>query len=114
MVSWQNSVLCISNFTPFKVLGNLKLTQWSNFATKCFATRSKFFTTMGWKHGKIYENSYLKTIKLEKKAIFHENARKYIKILLKFHFETIEPLIGFIVNQLQNFKKNGIIKVRNM
>ncbi len=34
-------------------------------------------------------------------------------ILLKFHFETIEPSIRFIVNQLQNFKNFGIIKVRN-
>jgi len=48
-----------------------------------------------------------------KKAFFHENPRKYIQILLKFHFETIEPSIGFIVNQLQNFKNFGIIKVRN-
>jgi hypothetical protein len=31
---------------------------------------------------------------------------KYIQILLKFHVETIEPSIGFIVNQLQIFKKN--------
>ncbi len=36
--------------------------------------------------------------------VFHENIRKYIQILLKFHFETIEPSIGFIVNQVQNFK----------
>jgi hypothetical protein len=44
-----------------------------------------------------------------KRSSFHENTRKYIQILLKFHFETIEPLVGFIVNQLQNFKKIGII-----
>jgi hypothetical protein len=43
----------------------------------------------------------------------YENPRKYIQILLKFHFETIEPSIGFIVNQLQNFKNFGIIKVGN-
>ncbi len=35
------------------------------------------------------------------------------KILLKFHFETIEPLIGFIINQLKCFKNFGIIKVKN-
>jgi phenylalanyl-tRNA synthetase alpha subunit len=40
----------------------------------------------------------------KKKKVFHENIRKYIQILLKFHFETIEPSIQFIVNQLQNFK----------
>jgi hypothetical protein len=28
-------------------------------------------------------------------------------------FETIEHSIGFIVNQLQNFKNFGIIKVKN-
>jgi hypothetical protein len=38
---------------------------------------------------------------------------KYIQILLKFHFDTIEPSIGFIVNQLQIFKKIEIIKVGN-
>jgi hypothetical protein len=36
-----------------------------------------------------------------------------LKTLPKFHFETIEPSIGFIVNQLQNFKNFGIIKVGN-
>jgi hypothetical protein len=35
------------------------------------------------------------------------------KFYLNFHFETIEPIIGFIINQLQNFKNFGIIKVRN-
>ncbi len=50
-------------------------------------------------------------ILFKKRQIFHENARKYIQILLKFHFETIKPSIGFIVNQLQNFKNFGIIKV---
>jgi hypothetical protein len=44
-----------------------------------------------------------------KKIVFHENTRKLIQILLKFHFETIEPSIGFIVNKLQNFKNFGII-----
>jgi hypothetical protein len=38
---------------------------------------------------------------------------KHIQILLEFHFETMEPSIGIIVNQLQNFKNFGIIKVRN-
>jgi hypothetical protein len=55
-----------------------------------------------------------KYIKFKKKTVFHENTRKYIQVLLKFHVETIEPsIIGFIVNQLQNFKKIGIIKIRN-
>jgi hypothetical protein len=40
-------------------------------------------------------------------------SQKHKKILLEFNFDTIEPSIGFIVNQLQNFKKNRIIKVRN-
>jgi hypothetical protein len=39
-----------------------------------------------------------------------KHKRKYIQILLKFYFEIIEPSIGFIVNQLQNFKSLGIIK----
>jgi hypothetical protein len=38
-------------------------------------------------------------------------SQKYKKILLKFNFKTIEPSIGIIVNQLQNFKKIRIIKV---
>jgi len=46
-----------------------------------------------------YRKSSQKNIKL-KKIAFHKNTRKYIQILLKFHFETIEPSIGFIVNQL--------------
>jgi len=54
-----------------------------------------------------------KKIKLKKEAIFHENIKIYIQILLKFHFETIEPLIGLIINQLQNVKNFGIIKVGN-
>jgi hypothetical protein len=37
-------------------------------------------------------------ISILKRGSFHKNTRKYIQILLKFHFETIEPLIGFIVN----------------
>ncbi len=49
----------------------------------------------------------------QKKIFFHENTRKYIQILFKFHFETIEPLIEFIVNQQQNFKNFGLIKVKN-
>jgi hypothetical protein len=48
-----------------------------------------------------------------KKGKFSQNTMKYIQILLKFHFETIEPSIGFIINQLQNFKKIEIINVRN-
>jgi hypothetical protein len=55
----------------------------------------------------------LKKYQVKKEAIFHENIRKYIQILHKIQFETIEPSIGFIVNQLQNFKNFGIIKVRN-
>jgi hypothetical protein len=54
-----------------------------------------------------------KKYQVKKEAIFHENTRSYIQILLKSHFETIEPSIGFIVNQLQNFKNFGIIKIRN-
>ncbi len=50
---------------------------------------------------------------VKKEANFHKNTRKYIQILLKFHFETIEPSIGFIVNQLPFFKNFGIIKVGN-
>jgi hypothetical protein len=37
-------------------------------------------------------------ISILKRGSFHKNIRKYIQILLKSHFETIEPLIGFIVN----------------
>jgi len=62
---------------------------------------------------KYTKNVVEKLSSYKKKVIFHENIRKYIQILLKFHFETIEPSIGFIVNQLQNFKNFGIIKVRN-
>ncbi len=50
---------------------------------------------------------------VKKKVVFHENTRKYIQNLFKFHFETIKPSFGFIVNQLQNFKNFGIIKVKN-
>jgi hypothetical protein len=50
-----------------------------------------------------YKDKIAKKINL-KKIKFHKNIRKYIQILLKFHFETIEPSIGFIVNQVQNFK----------
>ncbi len=53
----------------------------------------------------------LKKYQFKKEVISHKNARKQIQILLKFHFETIETLIGFIVNQLQNFKNFGIIKI---
>jgi hypothetical protein len=52
-----------------------------------------------------------KKYQVKKKAIFHKNIKIYIQLLLKFHFEAIELSIGFIVNQLQNFKKFGIIKV---
>jgi len=45
-----------------------------------------------------------------KKVVLHENTRKSIQILLKFHFETIEPLIRFIINQLNFFKNFGMIK----
>jgi len=64
---------------------------------------------LGWKHGKIYKKSTKKS--QVKKEDFHEKTRKYIQILLKFHFETIEPSIGFIVNQVQNFENFRIIKV---
>jgi hypothetical protein len=50
---------------------------------------------------------------LNKGQFFTKMTRKYIQILLKFHFEMIEPSIGFIVNQLQNFKNFGIIKIGN-
>jgi hypothetical protein len=53
---------------------------------------------------KYTKNVVEKLSSYKKKVIFHENIRKYIQILLKFHFETIEPSIGFIVNQLQNQK----------
>ncbi len=56
-----------------------------------------------------YIEKVAKKNQVKKEAIFHENIRKYIQILLKFHFETIEPLIGFIINQLQNVKNFGII-----
>jgi hypothetical protein len=62
---------------------------------------------------KYTKKKFEKQTQVKKEAFFHENTRKYIQILLKFHFETIEPSIGFIVNQLQNFKNFGIIKVRN-
>ncbi len=55
----------------------------------------------------------LKKYQVKKEAVYHENIRKYIQILLKFHFETIEPSIGFIENQIQNSKKIGIIKIGN-
>jgi len=45
-----------------------------------------------------------------KKVVLHENTRKSIQILLKFHFETIEPLIRFIINQLNFLKNFGMIK----
>jgi len=51
-----------------------------------------------------------KKISSLKRSNFSKNL---IQILLKFHFETIKPSIGFIVNQLQIFKKIGIIKVGN-
>ncbi len=54
-----------------------------------------------------------KKYQVKKKAISHENTRKQIQILLKFHFETIEPSIGFVINQPQNFKNFGTIKVGN-
>ncbi len=54
-----------------------------------------------------------KKYQVKKEAIFHENIKNYIQILFKFHFETIEPSIEFIVNQVQNFKKIGIIQVGN-
>jgi hypothetical protein len=54
-----------------------------------------------------------KKYQVKKGAIFHENTRKYIQILFNFYFETIELSIGFIVNQLQNFKNFGIIKLGN-
>jgi hypothetical protein len=50
---------------------------------------------------------------VKKQIIYHKNIRNYIQIILKFHFETIEPSIGFILNQLQNSKKIAIIKIRN-
>jgi hypothetical protein len=53
---------------------------------------------------KYTKKKFEKQTQVKKEAFFHENTRKYIQILLKFHFETIEPSIGFIVNQLQNFK----------
>ncbi len=65
----------------------------------------------GWKHGKVYIKSCWKKYQVKKEVIFCKNTRKYIQILLKFHFETIEPMTGFIVNQLQNFKNFGIVKV---
>ncbi len=37
-------------------------------------------------------------------VVFHKNTRKQIQILLKFHLETIEPSIGFIV--AIKFQKN--------
>jgi hypothetical protein len=51
----------------------------------------------GWKHAKVYLKSCRK-YQVKKEVVFHENIRKYIQILHKFHFETIEPLIGFILN----------------
>jgi hypothetical protein len=60
-----------------------------------------------------YTKKLMKKYQVFKKVVFHENTRKYIEILIKFHFENIEPSIGFIVNQLQIFKKIGIIKLGN-
>ncbi len=60
--------------------------------------------------------NYAKKVAGKFKFLFkkiQENIKKQIQILLKSHFETIEPSIGFIVNQLQNFKNFGIIKVKN-
>jgi hypothetical protein len=55
----------------------------------------------------------LKKYQVKQEVVSQENTRKKIQNLLKFQFETIETSIGFIVNQLQNFKNFGIIKVRN-
>jgi hypothetical protein len=52
-----------------------------------------------------------KNYQVKKEAVSHENKKIYIQNLLKFHFETIEPSIRFIVHQLQIFKNFGIIKV---
>jgi hypothetical protein len=59
-----------------------------------------------------YAKKVEKKIMFKKKYFFMKTQKK-ILILLKFHFETIESSIGFILNQLQNFKTFGIIKVRN-
>jgi hypothetical protein len=56
-----------------------------------------------------YTKKLPKKYQVKKEVVFHKNTRKYIQILLKFHFENIEPSIGFILNQLQNFKNFGII-----
>jgi lauroyl/myristoyl acyltransferase len=45
-----------------------------------------------------------KKYQVKREAFFHENTRKYIQILLKFHFETIEPSIGFNVNRYKILK----------
>jgi len=45
-----------------------------------------------------YTKKVDKKYQVLKKENLHQNARKYIQILLKFHFETIEPSIGFNVN----------------
>jgi hypothetical protein len=67
----------------------------------------------GWKHGKLYKTNCQKNIKLIKRQFFMKTQESIFKFYLNFHFETIEPIIGFIVNQLQNFKNIGIIKVSN-
>ncbi len=41
----------------------------------------------------------MKKYQVKKEVVFQKNTRKQIQILLKFHFETIEPSIGFIVNE---------------
>jgi len=49
-----------------------------------------------------YIEKVAEKISSKKKSVYHKNIRKYIQILLKFHFETIEPSIGFILNQIKN------------
>jgi hypothetical protein len=60
-----------------------------------------------------YTKQVDKKITSLKRGNFSRKCKKIDSNLFKFHYETIEPSVGFIVNQLQNFKNIGIIKVGN-
>ncbi len=41
---------------------------------------------------------------VSKEIIFHENTKKYIQFLFKFHSEIMVLSIGFVLSWIQNFK----------
>ncbi len=50
---------------------------------------------------------------VSKEIIFHENTKKYIQFLFKFHCEIMVLSIGFVLSWIQNLRNFEIIKVRN-